>query len=89
LFSDKLKEFTKSGAIPSSNVLVYSCGPVEMMRKVAKITESFGSQCYVSMEEVMGCGFGVCLSCVVKSKDSKQASVCKDGPVFNSREIIF
>jgi dihydroorotate dehydrogenase electron transfer subunit len=47
----------------------------------------------VSLEERMACGIGACLGCVVaaKDKDGKTAykRVCKDGPVFDIREILW
>ncbi|MCK5222800.1 MAG: dihydroorotate dehydrogenase electron transfer subunit, partial [Candidatus Aminicenantes bacterium] len=35
----------------------------------------------------MGCGFGICYSCVVKGSDEKYKKVCSDGPVFRMEEI--
>lgn len=77
--------------------IVYVCGPKGMMGAVAKICEKYGVECEVSMEERMGCGVGACLACVCKTmfvgndgvKDEKYKRVCVDGPVFNSKEVIF
>jgi len=70
--------------------IVFCCGPKEMMRAVRKISEDRGWPCYLSMEEIMGCGMGACLSCVVESRKSGDyVTVCKDGPVFESRSINF
>ena len=45
------------------------------------------------MEERMACGIGACLGCACKTHEhdgtSSYAHVCKDGPVFNSKEVIF
>ena len=41
----------------------------------------------------MACGIGACLACVCKSKDMDDHSkvhnkrVCKEGPVFNAKEV--
>jgi dihydroorotate dehydrogenase electron transfer subunit len=43
---------------------------------------------YISMEEHMACGIGACLGCVVNTRDGYKR-VCKEGPVFESREIAW
>ena len=44
--------------------------------------------CYVSLEERMGCGIGACLVCVCKRAGTEEnVRVCKDGPVFNIKEV--
>lgn len=66
---------------------VLACGPKPMLRNVARVAEEFGIPCQVSMEERMGCGIGACLVCACKMKDGHQKHACKDGPVFDSREV--
>ncbi len=71
--------------------IVYACGPHPMLRGVASLADSRGVRCEVSLEERMGCGVGACLVCACKTvKDSKEyfAHVCKDGPVFDAKEVI-
>ena len=88
LFRDKLSEGKEFRRFKPKDMVVYTCGPRKMMGTIAQICEEAGMECYVSMEEVMGCGFGVCLSCAVKSmKSDEYLAVCKDGPVFDSRLI--
>ena len=65
---------------------VLACGPKPMLRNVAKVAEEFGIPCQVSMEERMGCGVGACLVCACDMADGSRKHVCKDGPVFDSRE---
>ena len=49
--------------------------------------------CYVSLEEKMACGIGACLACVCKSTEKDEHSqvnnkrVCKEGPVFDVKEV--
>ena len=49
--------------------------------------------CFVSLEEKMACGIGACLACVCQSTDIddhskvKNKRVCKEGPVFNVKEV--
>ena len=66
---------------------VLACGPKPMLRNVAKVAEEFGNPCQVSMEERMGCGVGACLVCACDMADGSRKHVCKDGPVFDSREV--
>lgn len=66
---------------------VLACGPRPMLRNVAKAAEEFGLPCQVSMEERMGCGVGACLVCACDMADGSRKHVCKDGPVFDSREV--
>ena len=51
------------------------------------LTEEFGIPCQVSMEERMGCGIGACLVCACDMADGSRKHVCKDGPVFDSKEV--
>lgn len=75
--------------------IVYSCGPKLMMQKVSQICNENNKECFISLEERMACGIGACLvcTCKIKVKDDKKGysnkRVCKDGPVFNAKEVIF
>lgn len=69
--------------------LIISCGPPVMLRalKGALAERGIHTKCLVSLEERMGCGIGACLVCVCKKSDGHNARVCKDGPVFDIREV--
>lgn len=68
---------------------IYACGPYPMLKAIAKIAEAKKIPCQVSMEERMACGVGVCLGCPVKVKSGGYKMVCKDGPVFDAKEIAW
>ncbi len=72
---------------------VYACGPKPMLMATAAEAERRGVRCMVSLEERMGCGVGACLVCVCKTIGEggaeKYSHVCKDGPVFDSREVVW
>lgn len=72
---------------------VYCCGPMPLMRSVAQIAAAAGVPCQVSLEERMGCGFGICVGCVVNHKAAdgtiSKKRVCYDGPVFEGKEVFF
>ncbi len=72
---------------------VYACGPTPMLKAVQTWTSSCGLPAELSLEERMGCGFGVCLSCVCKVKVRSESGweyqrACVEGPVFSAAEVI-
>ena len=68
--------------------VVLSCGPTPMLRALKALVEKENLNCYVSLEERMGCGIGACLVCVCDMTNGKRARVCKDGPVFNAKDVV-
>lgn len=72
---------------------IYACGPKPMLRLTAAEAEKRGIRCMVSLEERMGCGVGACLVCACKTRTKdggeKYLHVCKNGPVFDSKEVIW
>jgi len=69
---------------------IFTCGPVAMYRAMAdKLKERhIGTPVQVSLEVRMGCGFGVCYGCSIKTRQGMKR-VCKEGPVFNIKDIIW
>lgn len=67
---------------------VYTCGPEIMMRGVALEVTAREIFCQVSFERRMACGLGACLSCSIDTAHGRK-KVCKDGPVFDAREVFF
>lgn len=61
----------------------YACGPLPMLRSVIR---TLGTNGEISMEERMGCGFGVCMGCSVQTASGPKR-VCTDGPVFSANEL--
>lgn len=66
---------------------ILACGPKPMLNSVRKVAEQFDIPCLVSMEERMGCGVGACLVCTCDMEGGKRKHVCKDGPIFNAKEV--
>ena len=67
--------------------VVLACGPMPMLRALKKLAEEENLLCFVSLEERMGCGIGACLVCVCNLTNGERARVCKDGPVFNAKDV--
>jgi len=65
---------------------IYCCGPDPMMKAVGAIAKATGTECEVSLEHLMACGFGVCLCCVVETT-SGNLCTCTDGPIFNTKAL--
>ena len=63
----------------------YTCGPEPMLKAVYAATATSGQ---FSFEERMGCGFGACMGCSVRTT-SGYKRVCKDGPVLKKEEILW
>jgi len=68
--------------------VVCACGPEIMARSVAALADAAGVACLVSLERLMGCGIGACLSCVVTTVNGRKRA-CVDGPVFDAREVVW
>ena len=72
---------------------IYACGPLPMLKNVARMGEEIGLPTQVSLEERMACGIGACLGCMVKTKEKdphtnvKNARICTEGPVFFSDKL--
>ena len=71
--------------LPESYSYVYTCGPLPMLRAVYENIRTGGD---FSFEERMGCGFGACMGCSVRTKNGSKR-ICKEGPVLKKEEIIW
>jgi dihydroorotate dehydrogenase electron transfer subunit len=65
---------------------IYACGPLPMMKSVAAAAQKSGIHCEVSLENLMACGFGVCLCCI-EPTSMGNLCVCTEGPVFNVNDL--
>ncbi len=76
------------------DMIIFACGPEKMLAKISQIAQERKIHCQVSMERRMACGINLCQGCAVECKlpDSSETiykMCCRDGPVFDSREIVF
>lgn len=63
----------------------FSCGPLPMLRALTNALTIPGQ---ISLEERMGCGFGICMGCSIQTVSGAKR-VCKEGPVFRKEEILW
>jgi dihydroorotate dehydrogenase electron transfer subunit len=92
--TDCMSEWLEQTESAVDEIIIYRCGPEEMLAKVAEIAAGKKIDCQISMERRMACGIGLCQSCAIECKvpDSGQTvykMCCEDGPVFDSKEIAF
>ena len=76
----------------TKNILIIACGPKPMLMALKKITLESSVQMKVLLEKRMGCGIGVCMSCVCRTKKNSEegySRVCTEGPLFDSNDIVW
>ena len=73
---------------PTRRFFFYGCGPLPMLKALAKELKRLGQPGELSVDQIMCCGVGACFGCVVKVNDETSpekwsyARSCVDGPVF-------
>lgn len=74
---------------------VYACGPWGMLQALERMRRRSPRPLQVAVETTMGCGAGVCLSCVVPwrlregYRVTGWARACVEGPVFDAQELVW
>ena len=71
--------------------VIYSCGPMAMLRAITELTAATEVVHQCAVEESMACGIGICMTCVlpVTNADGTTAMVrsCIDGPVMDGSTV--
>ncbi len=83
------EEFLKNGLKPDE---IFACGPPAMLRTLTEKNQVWNRPLQLSLEERMACGIGACRGCAVKTTNGKETgyrTVCRDGPVFYSHEVVW
>lgn len=91
LLAQRLDELADAGE-GSADLAVYAAGPEPMLEACARVCLPRGLDLQVSMEAHMACGVGACRACgIVPWVDEAriQGRVCREGPVFDAREIAW
>jgi dihydroorotate dehydrogenase electron transfer subunit len=87
--TDALSSYLDRSAGDQGRPVIYACGPHAMLAAVGRLSAERSIPCYVSMEERMACGLGVCMGCSVAVTSGGYKRVCKEGPVFEAGEIAW
>ncbi len=91
LVPEQYRRFLRERPVPQA--MAITCGPHRMMEVMTGICRAAGLPLKVLLEKRMGCGFGVCFSCVqkVRHADGSEdyARVCREGPLFDAEEIVW
>jgi len=69
-------------------VRVMGCGPNAMLWAVARLAREREIPCFISLEEQMACGIGVCLGCAIPARSRPYRYVCSNGPVFDAADVL-
>ena len=91
LVTELLQDQLERGEVKRGDT-VFCCGPDPMMHAVAQLCERADLACWLSLENVMGCGYGVCNGCSVRVVPERNggwpyARSCQQGPVFDARSL--
>lgn len=105
---NSLKIFTEDGSMGESGrvtsqlssiieergvEIIYSCGPMAMLKAITEIADTHGVLHQASVEESMACGIGICMTCVLPVKDSEgvisMKRSCIDGPVMDGSAVCW
>jgi len=85
----RLLEFEMGKGAPAA---VFACGPEAMLKKTSEIARAHSIPAQLSLESMMGCGFGACWGCVKrirKDGEGKWRKICEDGPVFRAEDVVW
>lgn len=71
---------------------IYACGPEVVLEHCVQMAEKYELEVELALEKVFACGIGVCMGCVIEVRENGQIvnkRICKDGPVFEGRTIVW
>jgi dihydroorotate dehydrogenase electron transfer subunit len=73
--------------------VIYSCGPMSMLRAISDIAFETDVVHQCAVEESMACGIGICMTCVLPVKDEDgnilMLRSCIDGPVMDASSVAW
>jgi dihydroorotate dehydrogenase electron transfer subunit len=87
-----LESLQKKKEVPAS-VRLLACGPERMLEAVERFATKHGLDAWLALENLMGCGVGICNGCPVPTRPDgamgawPNAKCCVEGPVFSTRDV--
>ncbi|MCA1905824.1 MAG: dihydroorotate dehydrogenase electron transfer subunit [Desulfarculus sp.] len=85
LVTELLSDTLAAAGASSGGVL--ACGPMPMLRAVARVCAQRGVACQVSLEAPMACGLGACLGCAIPAAGGGYLRACQEGPVLAAAAV--
>lgn len=76
-----------------AQVRLLACGPERMLEAVERHAQKHSLQAWLALENLMGCGVGICNGCPVPTRSDgpmgawPNAKCCVEGPVFSTRDV--
>ena len=71
--------------------VVYASGPLPLLHAAATVAEAHGAWSQTAVDQVMACGTGLCMTCVlpVVGEDgvTRMVRACTEGPVFRGDRV--
>ena len=71
--------------------VIYSCGPMGMLRAITELVAPTGVIHQCAVEESMACGIGICMTCVLPVENEagqvQMLRSCIDGPVMDGSKV--
>lgn len=86
LVTELLERYLDRERGEAGDYFIQTCGPNRMMKRVMEIASHYGVEGEASWDERMACGVGVCLGCMVWTRQGWTPS-CTEGPVFRFDEM--
>ena len=84
-----IRELIAQGSVD----VIYSCGPMSMLRAISEITHGTDVVHQCAVEEAMACGIGICMTCVLPVKNENGSismlRSCIDGPVMDGSLVAW
>lgn len=76
--------------LKDKKIKIFGCGPNAMLKALKNFSLKNEFDCEVSTECAMACGFGICQGCPIETTNNRDSYllVCKDGPVFNIKDVV-
>jgi dihydroorotate dehydrogenase electron transfer subunit len=93
LVPEQYRQFLGRARPPGAPTIAITCGPNRMMEVMTDVCRQAGVPLKVLLEKRMGCGFGVCFSCVQKVRRADGTEdyvrICRKGPLFDAKDILW
>jgi len=83
----RVTDLFRRQAPPGRYARLYACGPMPMFAALAPIVSNLGLPSEFSTEAEMGCGFGVCLGCVIPGTEKPFIISCSEGPILAPEKV--